>query len=694
MIRFSTYSKSVSGLFRFFSLIAAVLLSSGLFAQVNTIRNKNLEISVNGNLQTRISSMYPGSKPLMPGFSYSEYLETKYYKAQDFIFSKKEKTVLHDEAGNGILWRYYGSSKVDQLEKILSIKTYDRFPDAAYFQVAYVNHGHQSIGIKKWVNHNYKLIPSTDTTRFWSFQGSSHSDRRDWIQKVNPGFSEQNFMGMNESDYGGGIPIVDLWRKDAGIAIGHTEPVAKLVSLPVDYDINLPDASIGIEYALPDTTRLAPGDTLRTMETFVSVHEKDCFHTLREYASYMETKGIHSAPSEPAAYEPIWCAWGYERNFTLKEILNTLPKVKELGIKWAGLDDGFQQAEGDWHTNKEHFPGGDAEMRAFVDSIHAQGMKAVLWWAPLAVDPDSKLLKEHRNITLKQKDGSPQYITWWDSYYMAPTATATIAETKNTVSLFLKDWDFDALKLDGQHMNACAPDYARGHNISRPEQSFENMPLLYKELFETARSIKPNAVVEFCPCGDCMNFYHMPYTNQFVASDPKNSWQVRLKGKVYKALMPTTAYFGDHVELTDGKTDFASQIGVGGVPGTKFVWPATGVRSKDKNLLTPEKEILFKKYLGIYKDKMLSQGNYLGDLYDLGYDYPEAHCIEKDGIMYYAFYNPRYKGDIELRGLVAGQRYQVTDYFNQTVLGTINGSKPNLPVSFDKFLLLEVKKVN
>ena len=41
---------------------------------------------------------------------------------------------------------------------------------------------------------------------------------------------------MNNTDYGGGIPVVDLWRKDAGIAIGHTELIARMVSLPVNKD--------------------------------------------------------------------------------------------------------------------------------------------------------------------------------------------------------------------------------------------------------------------------------------------------------------------------------------------------------------------------------------------------------------------------------------------------------------------------
>lgn len=673
------------------TLAVGMCISGFCSAQTSVIRNGHLSVSVDTKMQTSIGNDY-SRRALTSGFSHSEYLETKYFTAKDFTLTRKDKQPVRDFAGTGTRYIFYGKNAETEMEKILSIKVYDQFPDAAYFDVAYVNHGPHPLIVKKWVNHEYDLVPSTDSIRFWSFQGSSHSDRRDWITKVYPGFSEQNYMGMNASDYGGGIPVIDLWRKDAGIAIGLADTEPRLISLPVDYGKYHTTATIGLDYAYPEKETLTSGDTLKTFETFVSVHQKDCFTTLRHYGLYMQKKGILPATPEPQAFEPVWCAWGYGRDFTVQQIMNTLPKVKELGIKWVGLDDGYQQSNGDWHTNKEHFPGGDAQIKAFVDSIHAQGMKAVIWWAPLAMDPASNLFKTNPGITLIRKDGSPQFITYWNAYYMAPTDSAVRTETRNIVKLFLQDWGFDALKLDGQHMNACAPDYGDGHGISAPEQSYERMPQLYKLLYETARSIKPDAVVEFCPCGDCMNFYHMPYTNQFVASDPLNSWQVRLKGKVYKALMPATAYFGDHVELTDDGKDFASQIGVGGVPGTKFTWPGTGKRNVDENLLTPEKEQLFKKYLGIYKEKLLSKGNYRGELYDLGYDYPEAHCIEKDGRMYYAFYAPDFTGAIELRGLEAGNTYSVTDYFNNRTLGTVAGGTGKMKVSFKGFLLLEVAR--
>jgi alpha-galactosidase len=117
------------------------------------------------------------------------------------------------------------------------------------------------------------------------------------------------------------------------------------------------------------------------------------------------------------------------------------------------------------------------------------------------------------------------------------------------------------------------------------------------------------------------------------------------------------------------------------------------LKSKDENLLTPEKEKLFKQWLDIYNEKMLSKGIYHGELYDLGYDYPETHCIEKDGeSMYFAFYNPDFSGTVELRGLKKNKRYSVVDYFHKQDLGIVDGNFPQLKINFQQFLLIEVKE--
>jgi alpha-galactosidase len=150
---------------------------------------------------------------------------------------------------------------------------------------------------------------------------------------------------------------------------------------------------------------------------------------------------------------------------------------------------------------------------------------------------------------------------------------------------------------------------------------------------------------------------------------------------------PSAPYAGDHVELSDHGDDFASTVGVGAVVSTKFTWPVDP-KPKDSFLLTPEREIAWRKWIALYKDKMLPRGVYRGELYDIGFDKPEAHVIERTGRLYYAFYADTWQGDIVLRGLGSGP-YRIRDYYNDLDLGTMSSERNRLKVTFQRFLLLE-----
>jgi alpha-galactosidase len=120
------------------------------------------------------------------------------------------------------------------------------------------------------------------------------------------------------------------------------------------------------------------------------------------------------------------------------------------------------------------------------------------------------------------------------------------------------------------------------------------------------------------------------------------------------------------------------------------VWPDPGPKFKPV-VLTSEKESHWKKWIGLYNEKMLSRGNFL-DLYVYGYDSPEAYAIEKDGRMYYAFFAPgAWTGEVELRGLKPGS-YFVRDYVDGKDLGEVTAvrSVAKVKTEFNGHLLLEV----
>ncbi|MCB0283526.1 MAG: alpha-galactosidase [Calditrichaeota bacterium] len=652
-------------------------------------------LSFDDSLKTFIQPKSKQVNSLFNSYQNSEYLVIDGKKTDTFRMQQFHHNLFSEKTGDGRALNLTASHKTGDvnIQKVVSVKVYDDFPDLAVFNVAYINLGSETITINKWVNHDYFLNGNQDSIPFWSFQSGTYESRPDWVLPLKNGFKQKNYMGMNASDYGGGTPVSDVWRKDAGIAVGHLETSPKLIALPVESENVQQGARMAVEYE--KMIQLQPGDTLKTFTTFVTLHRGDYFESLNRYRRFMAKLGLVMPEFSDTAYEPVWCAWGYERGFTTAQVLNTLPKVKEMGYEWAVLDDGWQTAEGDWFLNPEKFPNGAKDMQKFTKAISDQGLKSKIWWAPLAVDPGTELLKNHPDLLLLDKNGEKQLISWWDSYYLCPAYDGTIEYTKNLIKTMMQDWGFAGLKIDGQHLNGVAPCYNPSHHHAYPEESVEKLQDFWKMVYETATSINPDAVVEICPCGTASTFFNMPYMNQPVASDPTSSWQIRLKGKTYKALMgPSVPYYGDHVELSDSSSDFASSVGIGAVIGTKFTWPV-GVHINTESgdvSLTESREKKWKKWLDIYLKYQLPKGHYLGNLYDIGFDKPETHVVKKGDAYFYAFYEKEFAGRLEIRGLENG-KYNVTDYVAGKDLGQVSSDDPFLETEFSDYLLIRVSPI-
>ena len=653
-----------------------------------------LLLQFDGSLHSRVSARFGGKESALGPMQASEMLLVKGKEVGEFRLQSQRSADIEGKLGKARRLTMTGIS--GGIEKTVSVDSYASFPEMLFLNVTYRNTRGEVLQVDGWINarHTLEAEPGHNAPAFWSLENGSYEKRPDWVVPLKAPFHQENFLGMNASDYGGGTPFLDVWRQDVGLAIGHDELAPKLVSFPVDMAT---DKSVTVEMKFPHAQTLRPGESLKTFETFVAVHHGDYFHTLREYRRVMVAGGVHFENPPASGFEPIWCAWGFGRNFKPEQIVRALPEVGKLGFKWVTMDDGWQTAEGDWLPNPAKFPRGDADLKSLVDKIHAQGFKAQLWWSPMSVSPKSHLYAEHADWMLRDTTGAPRKISWWDSYYLCPAYAPVVELHRKLAHKAIADWGFDGLKIDGQFLNAVPACTNPAHHHRRQEDSVEAVPYFFKAIAEAVREVKPDALIELCPCGTAYSIYSMPYYNMSVASDPSSSFQVRTKGKTLKGLMgDELPYFGDHVELSDAGTDFASTVGVGGVIGTQFRWPVddkdAAPPSDDENpeklVLNPAKEEIWKKWVGLYRDKMLSKGEYLGELYDIGFDKPETHAIRKQDTMYYAFYAPHWSGTVELRGLAAGN-YEVVDYVHNRKLGAVRGPAAKLNVAFDNYLLIE-----
>ena len=599
------------------------------------------------------------------------------------------------------------------LQRTLHVEVYDDFPSILLSSVAYTNTGNSEYHLDLIVEQQHRFnshMVKEHPYDMWSYQGSSYEWGKDDVVKLRRGFSQPNLMGgIVKGGYGGGIPVVAFWTAAVGEAIGHVETLPLSLSLPVKVQR---DGRVSAAVSIPADTTLKPAESYATPRSFVAIYSGDFYEPLRLWSSVLQKEGWEIPKPSTEAYNVSWCGWGYEFNVTPAQMLGTVPKLKEFGIKWATLDDRWFDTYGDWNPRSDTFPGDS--IKKMTDDFHQQGELLQLWWLPLAVEDGqgkgeshnyvvSKVAREHPDWFILDKNGKHTRMTR-NLAALCPAVPEVQAYYRQLTEKFIRDWGFDGSKLDNIYSVPMC--YNPAHHHKSPQDSVNAMADVYKVIFQTTRSIKPESVTQSCPCGTPPSLAWLPYMDQAVTADPVGAVQVRRRIKMYKALLgPEAAVYGDHVELSEMTrvgnewsehgSDFASTIGAGGVVGTKFVWPDPGPKYKAV-LLTAEKKAHWKKWIGIYNEKMLSKGIFR-NLYVDGYDLPEGYAIEKDGKMYYAFFAPtaaEWRGEVELRGLKPGS-YHVIDYANGKDLGTVEATADNAPrlrTDFKDHLLLEMSR--
>ena len=111
------------------------------------------------------------------------------------------------------------------------------------------------------------------------------------------------------------------------------------------------------------------------------------------------------------------------------------------------IDDGYENAVGDWLVMNERFPHG---MKAAADKIRAAGMMPGIWLAPFAAEKKSILVREHPDWLLRDENGEAQMGGCnWSGFYgldiYNPEVRAYLKQVFDTV---VRDWGYKLLKLD------------------------------------------------------------------------------------------------------------------------------------------------------------------------------------------------------------------------------------------------------
>ncbi len=677
------------------------------------MKSRQLTLSINGQFQKEIRWLNPHSQNVV-AFDPSAQTGLQVQGLACYSFrldpgKSSWKELIDPEFGaaqEGIVVGFYvEEEKGIFLEHRLRILLPEKFPDVILFQSSYSNFGKKALHLDRIDSQRLLLDRrladiSVHAWEFATFQGGAYKWGNDYaVIRLQPGFCQSNFQGVEDvkgaEGVGGGMPFIDAWCPSMGVALAHLEKEPRWLSLPVavrdDQKVELsivekPQARLGQQ------EWLLPGQSYRTVLNAVIFHRLDFHDPLRQYGELLRCRGVAIPEKSPAlAYEPYWKSWGFGRDFTLAKMLALLPELKSFGITIANLDDGWYDFMGDWQLNRApgKFPNGETDMVNFVRRVHQEGFKTSLWWYPLGVDPKSRLAKDHADLLVQDETGEYP-LDPSDLYQLCPAYEPSMQHIEQLLKKVLTSWDFDGVYTDFMGLSSIPACFNKSHHHKTPLDSFQSLPRVFELIQRTVHQLKPEGLHEVCICSLPHSPYNMPFYDLANASDPINSFEVRSRIKVEKAIRGPHFAVGDCYQVplqewlgSSVAEDFESAMGAGAQLTTFYA------------NLNPQQKQSWNRWFHQYRELDLARAEYV-NLYDLAFDRPEGHAIRKANEMFYGFFAEAWPANrpIELRGLDAKKDYQVLDYQNGRSLGTVKGNQPQIKVPFKGNLLLRVSPVS
>jgi alpha-galactosidase len=171
-----------------------------------TLEDSALRIEWDSNLHARVSRRTGQRWIPMTAWGPSEYLagadgpRGDARHITDFAILHQASGAVDDVNGPGTRLTLSGTS-VEGVEKTLEVTLYRRYPGLALVRVSYRNTGAEIFSFDTWTNGDVRVLGAgTRAPAFWCYSGATYEDRRDWVQPVEPGFTQDNFLGMEASD--------------------------------------------------------------------------------------------------------------------------------------------------------------------------------------------------------------------------------------------------------------------------------------------------------------------------------------------------------------------------------------------------------------------------------------------------------------------------------------------------------------
>lgn len=284
------------------------------------------------------------------------------------------------------------------------------------------------------------------------------SDTHCWTMKD---YGRYRHLGPYTGDWHDAVVTVHNVTGRSGIVLGNEAPgvTKRTTSFLNDRPGSV---TIGLTYPeqdYPFRKWLVPGEQWESPYVFIALYQETpdpylCLNTT--VADFVRKHmGIRLAKldKKPAFVYNTWVPFRHQINDTL--IYELATAAAACGVEEFIIDDGWQTNAspsddqiqyGDWDIDQKKFPNG---LKPVFDSIKALGMKPGLWISMAGASPDSKVINEHPEWFIQNKDGQLENLHSSGGHLKtACFGTGWVDHIKSKILYLVKEHGLEYAKLD------------------------------------------------------------------------------------------------------------------------------------------------------------------------------------------------------------------------------------------------------
>lgn len=389
---------------------------------------------------------------------------------------------------------------------------------------------------------------------------------------------------------------------------------------PIQFSCGVKEEDVRFYASLELFTVKTPPTTQYELQLRIDTRNAPYYAVLKDVAQWWESMPDYRPATVPdVARRPMYSTWySYHQNLDAEKIVAECKLARKLGCYAVIVDDGWQTNDtsrgyaytGDWQPERL------TNMREFVDRVHAEDMRVVLWYS-------LPFMGEKANNYDRFKG---KYLYHWDSqgtYVLDPRYPEVRQFMVDTYEKALVEWKLDGFKLDFIGWFKTYSDTELTATDGRDFASVaEATDHLMTEITSRLRKIRPDVLLEFRQpyVGPVMR----KYGNMFRGVDcPNNAAANRNEIANLRLLSGDTAVHSDMFIWRDEEPTEAAALQILNI---LFSVPQISVRLDE---ISPVHRAMVRHWLGYWNDnrEILLDGKFLPG--NPGANYPSLSAVSE-----------------------------------------------------------------